>query len=239
MREFRLFQSGALAPGASFTLDDAGHHHVARVLRRRAGDGLCLFNGDGMDYAARIATAGRRETVVEILAAHPNDRESPLDLRLCLAWLKADAMDRAVQKAVELGVKAVYPFSAARTESDKYDTGKKMLHWQGIIVAAATQCGRAVLPVLHAPQPFARLAEEMQSPLRRIASPWHGQGADAPEYADGVAVAIGAEGGFTEDEVALAARCGWQPFTLGKRVLRADTAVAAALSCIQQRYGDF
>ena len=239
MREFRLFQMQVLAPGMVFVLDEAGHHHVSRVLRRRVGETLCLFNGDGCDYEARIVQMSRRDTTVEVLAVKANGRESPLALHLCLAWLKADAMDRAIQKAVELGVSAIYPFTAARTESDKYDADKKMLHWQGIVIAAATQCGRAVLPVLHAPQPFAQLVEEVQAAQRRIASPWHEAAAPPAAGADSLALAIGAEGGFSGEEVALAVRHGWQPFTLGKRILRADTAVVAALACAQREYGDF
>lgn len=239
MREFRLFQSEGLTLGLRFVLDDEGHHHVARVLRRRVGDVLVLFNGDGHDYAARIVEMSRRDTLVEIVSVKKNERESPLALHLCLAWLKGDAMDRAVQKAVELGVSAIYPFTAARTEGDKQDVAKKMLHWQGIIVSAATQCGRAVLPVLHAPQPFAAVMAGLDVPLRRIASPWHAAQAVAPDRADALALAIGAEGGFTDDEVAFAVAQGWLPFTLGKRILRADTAVMAALACAQQEYGDF
>lgn len=239
MREFRLFQAVDLAPEMSFALDESGHHHVARVLRRRVGDMLVLFNGDGTDYAARITAISRRDTAVHVVSAVKNERESPLALHLCLAWLKADAMDRAVQKAVELGVTAIYPFTAARTEGDKQDVEKKMLHWQGIVLSAATQCGRAVLPVLHAPQPFMSLAETLDVPLRRIASPWHDAAADAPARTDALALAIGAEGGFTDEEVAFAVARGWQPFTLGRRILRADTAVVAALACAQQEYGDF
>lgn len=240
MREFRLFQPGILAVGMVCALDDAGHHHVARVLRRRTGDMLVLFNGDGHDYAAKIIDISRRDTRVEIVSAQQNSRESPLHLVLYVAWLKGDAMDRAVQKAVELGVRAVYPFTAARTEGDKADLDKKMLHWQGIVIASAMQCGRAVLPVVHAPQPFARVVQDADAGVRWIASPWHDTvPGEMPARSDSLAVAVGAEGGFTDEEVALAVANGWQPLMLGRRVLRADTAVMAALCLAQHQYGDF
>lgn len=238
MREFRLFQPAALAPGMTLALDEAGHHHFSRVLRRRVGDEVCLFNGDGRDYAARIVHMERRQTMVEITQVSDNERESALDLVLCLAWLKPDAMDRSVQKAVELGVTAIYPMLCARSEAEKSSQDKKMAHWQGIVASAAAQCGRAVLPVLHAPQPFAAVLEAVQAPMRWIASPWHDSNRPAVAHTQALAVAIGPEGGFMDAEVAQAAEAGWQSVLLGRRILRADTAVITALARAQWLYGD-
>ncbi|MDO5090511.1 MAG: 16S rRNA (uracil(1498)-N(3))-methyltransferase [Cardiobacteriaceae bacterium] len=243
MREFRLFQPdlpGDFPIGGFFALDAAGHHHVARVLRRRVGDQLVLFNGDGFDYVAEITGLSRHETTVALRGKTQNTRESALDLTLCLAWLKNEAMDRSVQKAVEMGVTAIRPMLVARGEAalDGDRLAKKMLHWQGIIQAAATQCGRAVLPTLHPPAAFAEVIAACHG-KRWIASPWH-ESVDGESANDAaLSVAIGAEGGFTEGEVALAVAHGWQPFTLGKRVLRADTAVIAALARAQLLHGDF
>ncbi|MDO4775851.1 MAG: 16S rRNA (uracil(1498)-N(3))-methyltransferase [Cardiobacteriaceae bacterium] len=244
MREFRLFQPalpGDMPQGMTFDLDEAGHHHIARVLRRRVGDHLVLFNGDGLDYAVEIVSMARQHTTVALRESHRNERESPLDLALCLAWLKNDAMDRSLQKAVELGVNVIRPMLVERGEAalDGERLVKKMAHWQGIVQAAACQCGRAVLPQLHEPQPFAR-AMEACGGARWIASPWHESPAvGTPAQETPLAVAIGAEGGFSDSEVALAVSLGWQPFTLGKRILRADTAVIAALTRAQLLHGDF
>lgn len=244
MREFRLFQPALpqdIRRGMTFDLDEAGHHHVARVLRRRAGEHLVLFNGDGMDYAVEIVAMTRQHTTVAFLENHRNERESPLDLTLCLAWLKNDAMDRSLQKAVELGVNAIRPMLVERGEAtlDGERLVKKMGHWQGIMQAAACQCGRSVLPRLHAPEAFAKVMAACDG-IRWIASPWHVSPAhDETGHDKALAVAIGAEGGFSDDEMALAVSLGWQPFILGKRVLRADTAVIAALTRAQLQHGDF
>lgn len=238
MREFRLFQPAALAQGMTLALDDAGHHHVSRVLRRRVGDGLSLFNGDGQEYVAEIVYSDRRTTTVEVREVRENVRESPLHLTLCLAWLKHEAMDRSVQKAVELGVNAIYPLLCARSEAERYDAEKKIAHWQGIITAAATQCGRARMPELHAPMPFADMLGRVQTSVRWIASPWHQAVASGDAEVKDMAVAIGPEGGFSDEEVGSAVEAGWQPLLLGRRILRADTAVIAALAQAQWRFGD-
>lgn len=244
MREFRLFQPALprdVSHGMTFDLDAAGHHHVARVLRRRAGEHLVLFNGDGSDYVVEIVAMARQHTTVAFLESRRNERESPLNLTLCLAWLKNDAMDRSLQKAVELGVNAIRPMLVERGEAalDGERLAKKMGHWQGIVQAAACQCGRAVLPQLHTPEAFAKVMEIHEGD-RWIASPWHEPLVrDAAAQKKSLAIAIGAEGGFSDDEVALAVSLGWQPFTLGKRILRADTAVIAALTRAQLLHGDF
>lgn len=249
MREFRLFQPASLFPPYSpnnpqnlaFDLDEAGHHHVARVLRRRTGDQLILFNGDGSDYTAEIIETTRQRTTVALLDSRRNERESPLALTLCLAWLKNDAMDRSIQKAVEMGVHTIRPMLVERGEAalGGERLAKKMSHWQNIIQAASTQCGRAVLPECHPPADFAEVMTAC-SGTRWIASPWHDEPTSAQQTENkALVVAIGAEGGFTDAEVAFAISQGWQAFTLGKRILRADTAVIAALSRAQLLHGDF
>lgn len=244
MRAIRLFQPEPLGCGMTLTLNAAGHHHLSRVLRRRVGDSVILFNGDGCEYTAEIIEITRQHSTVAIHRATPNICESPLALTLCLAWLKNDAMDRSMQKAVELGVHSIRPMLTERGEAacDGERLAKKMLHWQAIIEAAATQCGRAFLPAIHLPQAFAEVMAACEG-RRWIASPWHTNGEENvrqnSEKARALAVAIGPEGGFSPEEVALAVSLDWQTFTLGKRILRADTAVIAALSRAQLYHGDF
>ena len=239
MREIRVFSALVLQAGMEIELDDNAHRHVARVLRLSVGDALTLFNGDGFDYVGEIGFCDRRTTRVRILSREAPGNESPLHLTLFAALLKGEAMDRVMQKAVELGVNRIVPVVAARSEAlpagERRD--KKLAHWQGVIVASAMQCGRAVLPALDEITPLAAVLDAADG-LRWIFSPHHAPIADAPASADRLSLLIGPEGGFTPDEVAAAQSAGWFIQHLGPRILRADTAATVAIARAQSRYGD-
>ena len=239
MREIRVFSALVLQAGMEIELDDNAHRHVARVLRLAVGDALTLFNGDGFDYVGEIGFCDRRVTRVRILSQEMPGNESPLHLTLFAALLKGEAMDRVMQKAVELGISRIVPVAAARSEAlpagERRD--KKLAHWQGVIVASAMQCGRAVLPALDEITPLAAVLNAADG-LRWIFSPHHAPTADAPASADRLSLLIGPEGGFTPDEVASAQSAGWFIQRLGPRILRADTAATVAIARAQSRYGD-
>ena len=239
MREIRVFSALVLQAGMEIELDNNAHRHVAHVLRLAVGDALTLFNGDGFDYVGEIGFCDRRVTRVRILSQEMPGNESPLHLTLFAALLKGEAMDRVMQKAVELGVSRIVPVAAARSEA--LPTGerrdKKLAHWQGVIVASAMQCGRAVLPALDEITPLAAVLNAADG-LRWIFSPHHAPTADAPASADHLSLLIGPEGGFTPDEVASAQSAGWFIQHLGPRILRADTAATVAIARAQSRYGD-
>lgn len=239
MREIRVFSALVLHAGMEIELDDNAHRHIARVLRLAAGDALTLFNGDGFDYAGEICFCDRRATRVRILSREAPGNESPLHLTLFAALLKGEAMDRVMQKAVELGISRIVPVAAARSEAlpagERRD--KKLAHWQGVIVASAMQCGRAVLPALDEITPLAAVLDAADG-LRWIFSPHHVPAVDAPVSADRLSLLIGPEGGFTPDEVAAARSAGWFIQHLGPRILRADTAATVAIARAQSRYGD-
>lgn len=239
MREIRVFSALILQAGMEIELDDNAHRHVARVLRLSVGDALTLFNGDGFDYVGEIGFCDRRSTRVRILSREAPGNESPLHLTLFAALLKGEAMDRVMQKAVELGVSRIVPVATARSEAlpagERRD--KKLAHWQGVIVASAMQCGRAVLPALDEITPLAAVLDAADG-LRWIFSPHHAPIADTPASADRLSLLIGPEGGFTPDEVAAAQSAGWFIQHLGPRILRADTAATVAIARAQSRYGD-
>lgn len=239
MREIRVFSALVLQAGMEIELDDNAHRHVARVLRLAVGDALTLFNGDGFDYVGEIGFCDRRATRVRILSREAPGNESPLHLTLFAALLKGEAMDRVMQKAVELGVSRIVPVAAARSEAlpagERRD--KKLAHWQGVIVASAMQCGRAVLPALDDIMPLAAVLNAADG-LRWIFSPHHAPTADIPASADRLSLLVGPEGGFTPDEVASAQSAGWFIQHLGPRILRADTAATVAIARAQSRYGD-
>ena len=238
MRDFRLFSSRPLAVGDVLPLDEAAHRHVGKVLRLRVGAPLVLFNGDGFDYAAELVSCDRRASQVRIVAREAAGNESPLNLTLFAALLKGEAMDRVVQKAVELGAKRIVPLRTARSEALPADERleRKRAHWQGIVVASAMQCGRATLPQVEAVRDFADILGDAPG-LRWIFSP-HDAPAASGQAAEAVSVLIGPEGGFAPHEVTAAVNAGWLPQSLGPRVLRADTAATVALARAQAVFGD-
>jgi 16S rRNA (uracil1498-N3)-methyltransferase len=171
----------------------------------------------------------------------PVERESPLDLTLAQAIAASDAMDSAVRKATELGVAAIQPLVTARSAPlpDGERGEKRVAHWRQVAAAAAEQSGRNRIPQIAAPRAFAEwlaawpgrgivLLPNASQPLIAMEAP------AAP-----LAIVIGPEGGFDAREGAAATARGFTAVRLGPRVLRVDTAVAAAIAVVQATWGDW
>ena len=232
-----------LVVGDEFALSRETSRHLTSVLRASPGDALCLFDGDGHDYHAELLDAGRAARVrVLSRAANPND--SPLRVTLVQGVSRGDRMDATVRQAVELGVAHIVPVRTRRS-AVKLDAGraaKRHAHWQGIVVSACEQSGRARLPVL---APLVDLADWLAGfdprasdgcvlvpgAERRLVDVPH-----APER--DIAILIGPESGLDEAEIAAALGVGLQPASLGPRILRTETAGPAALAVLQARHGD-
>ena len=221
-------------------------HHVARVLRLAAGDALTLFNGDGAEYDAVIAAAGKNAVSVKVGERRACGRESRLEIVLGQALSSGERMDYTVQKAVELGVAAIHPLAAARSvvRLDAQRAAKRIEHWKSVAIAACEQCGRnRVPPVAPVATLGAWLAQDGASragSLRLLLSPGaEARLRDLPAPGGAVVLLAGPEGGFTKDEDALARAGGYTPVRLGPRVLRTETAAVAALAAMQALWGDF
>jgi 16S rRNA (uracil1498-N3)-methyltransferase len=240
----RFISTLALSPelaGRTIDLDEGAAHHATRVLRLAVGDALTLFDGTGGEYAATLVRADKRGAAVRVERFVPVERESPLSLTLAQGIVASDAMDSAVRKATELGVTAIQPLVMARSaplrDGDRAD--KRVAHWRHVATAAAEQSGRNRIPEVAAPRAFAEWL-----------AAWHGTGivllpdADCtldkiPPPKPPLAVVIGPEGGFDGREGALATARGFHALRLGPRVLRADTAAAAAIAVVQAAWGDW
>ncbi|MEE7548931.1 16S rRNA (uracil(1498)-N(3))-methyltransferase, partial [Xanthomonas sp. Kuri4-1] len=163
MRLTRCHVELALAPQAELALPEDTANHLLRVLRLREGDRCVLFNGDGRDYAARLVAVGKREARVAVESAAAVDNESPLAITLIQGIARGEKMDLILQKATELGVAAVVPVNAERTEVrlDAARTEKRMAHWRSVIVSACEQSGRARVPALGLPASLAEAAQRV------------------------------------------------------------------------------
>ena len=232
-----------LATAASLALPEAAAHHAARVLRLRAGDAVTLFNGQGGEYAARIAAIGKHDVTVTIERHDPVERESPLAVTLVQALSSGERMDLTIQKAVELGVTRIVPVaserSVVRLQGERAD--KRVAHWRQIVISACEQCGRNRLPEVSMIAALAAwLTAEPSSAQRWVLLPGAATALrDLARPRTLIELLVGPEGGLTETEAAAALRAGYQPVRLGPRVLRTETAAPALLAAVQALWGDF
>ncbi|MDH5833109.1 16S rRNA (uracil(1498)-N(3))-methyltransferase [Luteimonas kalidii] len=247
MRVMRAHIDLPLAVGTRLALPEAAAAHLVRVLRLREGDACVLFNGDGHDYHARIVTADKRRTVVEVTGAEAVDNESPLRVTLVQGIARGEKMDLILQKATELGVARFVPVDAERTEVrlDGPRLARRIEHWRGVVVAACEQCGRARVPALEAPLPIAVIAEAAAHARLRLTLDPQGPhmlpdlAGRMPDDGGGeIVLAIGPEGGWAPRDREHLRAAGFEGLRLGPRILRTETAGLAAIAALQALYGD-
>lgn len=248
MRLTRVHVDAPLAPGTRLRLPEHAAAHLVRVLRLREGDACVLFNGDGHDYAARLVTADKRGAEATISDVTPVATESPLRIVLLQGIARGEKMDLILQKATELGVAAVVPVFADRTEVrlDGERLDKRMAHWRSVVVSACEQSGRARIPDLHPARALRDAAAELPADAHRLTLDPEGEHRFAtlalPRDADAsttVVIAIGPEGGWSGKDRMILADAGFQGLRLGPRVLRTETAGLAAIAALQAGFGDW
>ncbi|HEX5364983.1 MAG TPA: 16S rRNA (uracil(1498)-N(3))-methyltransferase [Gallionella sp.] len=240
----RFYCPSSLPPSGSFDLPPDAAHHASRVLRLREGDTVEIFDGNGNERRGVIADLGGKRVVIGELTVTNSERESPLPTLLAQSLLSSEKMDWVIQKATELGANEIQPLaterSVARLSAER--TEKRREHWQQVAISACEQCGRNVLPIIHAPLDIMVWLKQMQASTdsKFILLP---QGAtalqDQPRPQGRAVLLIGAEGGFAPAESETAVHCGFAPIRMGARVLRTETAAVAGLAALQTLWGDF
>ncbi len=242
MRVPRFYVPQTLVVGQEYVLPDATFRHAVQVLRLGVGEPLILFNGEGGEYAAQMSNVSKRSASVLIDSFSAMDTESPTHLTLVQAIIKPDKMDFALQKAVELGVNTIQPLITQRSvvRIGKEQVDKKLQHWEGIVVAACEQSGRTRMPTVQAPLTLERWLETPFVGTRLILALGDFPRINAlpSDLPTPIALLIGPEGGFTDEEVETCVQAGVMPVSLGPRILRAETASSAALALLQHRFGD-
>ncbi len=234
-------QSAPYRVGERAYLSEAARHHAGRVLRAVAGDPVLLFDGEGRAATGPIAFEGK-DAWITVEKVETPLTESPVHLTLIQSMVNNDKADWIVEKAVEAGVAAIVFAPAARCitklAGDKLE--KRLARWQDIITGACEQCGRNVLPAVSAAPSLEKALASVTADVRWLMHPGE---ASAPVLGNAgnvrsAAFAVGPEGGFSEEEVALARSMGWQCAVLGPRVLRTETAGLAAAVFLNTRLGD-
>jgi 16S rRNA (uracil1498-N3)-methyltransferase len=237
----RLFVAADLA-GDSLSLDARSAHYVVDVLRLQAGDRLIVFNGQGEERRAVVDTAGRRGAGLSLHERVVPLPEPDLAVTLIQSWVKNDAMDLIVQKATELGVRAIHAvkteWSVVRLDAER--GARRLTHWRKIAASACEQSGRHFPPVIGLFHSLAASCAELPANALRVAfEPGAREGLDALHpVSAAVCVLIGPEGGFGAADRATIAAAGFVSASLGPRTLRAETAALAACALAQARWGD-
>ena len=238
MRLSRFFIDAPLSLG-QHALPEASAHYIGRVLRLSAGSAVQLFDGSGAEYRGELLEVGKKSVSVELHERLTGMPESPLRIHLGQGLSRGERMDWAIQKATELGVSEITPLISERCEVRLNDerADKRLAHWRQIAISACEQCGRSVLPLIHAPLELAAWLQQVEADLKLVLHPIAAplQSHDKP---NSLAFLVGPEGGLSEAEVDQAKAAGFHAARLGPRVLRTETAPVVALSVAQQLWGD-
>lgn len=244
----RLFSTDPIKPGeGSYTLDEAESRYLRDVLRMRAGDGITLCDANRTEYEGVISDPSSKRIKIILKSGSPNESEPPYRAILCQGLPKGDKMSSVIQKAVELGVFEILPVTCSRSVSriDPRDAPEKVARWQKVSLEAARQSGRGLVPQVRLPMSFRETVDEICRSSDLVLIPW--EEANGFSIADAlepfskstgtgrISVLIGPEGGFEKSEVEYAVQHGAIAVTLGKRILRTETAGPSVLAMLLYR----
>jgi len=219
--------------------------HIRRVLRLKTGDEIVAFDGSGKEYGGTIVEENSSFVVIQIQNTFTAGKESYLEVTLAQSLLKGEKMDYLIQKATELGVNEIIPFLSSRSvpRLEKSSVLKRLRRWEKVAIEASKQCGRGIIPKIEAIRDY--------SEVLRTASPdslrfilWEREGTGLKDVLQGlkektkIFFIVGPEGGLSSEEVWQAKQMGFIPITLGKRILRSETASLCLLSILQYEGGD-
>jgi 16S rRNA (uracil1498-N3)-methyltransferase len=224
----RYFVEASIASDRAL-LTGAEAHHLLHVMRAKAGTRVALFDGSGWEFDAVVGRIGRSEVELAIAGRREVNREARIAVTLGVALPKGERQKWLVEKVVELGLARLVPLETERGVAQPVENALERLR-RGVI-EASKQCGRNRLMEIAEPREWRDfLLENRTAACRLVAHPRQEPGQEAsciPAPNDSAALAVGPEGGFTAEEVALAVAQGWQPVDLGPRILRVETAAVA------------
>ncbi len=229
MRLTRVFSPQKLSLGSPFALDSDAGRHLTKVMRLRLGQEFVAFDNSGAEFGCRLTVIARNGSVQgEVLTASYPDVELSCHLRICLSIVKGERFDWAVEKLTELGVAEIVPIQTEFTQVVAPAEAKRE-RWQRLAAGAAGQSGRVIVPKITAPLNFAEALKRYASLERCIlfncgAEPFKLES----EALSACTIFVGPEGGFSPAELQSAAACGCRFYSLGKRILRVETAALAA-----------
>ncbi|MBS7298410.1 MAG: 16S rRNA (uracil(1498)-N(3))-methyltransferase [Eubacteriales bacterium] len=241
----KFFVSPDKVRGNRIIIDTEDVSHIKRVLRLSVGDNITVCDSCGNDYDCKIANISDKCVECEIISSKKNNSEPNIKVTLYQALPKATKMEYIIQKTTELGITKIVPCALSRcvVKLDEKDSKKKISRWQKIADEAAKQSGRGILPEISDVMSFRDAVDEMKNSdlvfvpyecaedntLRKVLN---------SKPAQNVAFMIGPEGGFSPEEATYLEDNGIPLVTLGKRILRTETAGMAVLSMVMYEIGD-
>lgn len=223
-------------------LDGESARHIAKSLRMRVGDVICVTDGRGEDYGCQIEEITKDEVVLKVCYKQACESEPSCKVTIYQGVPKSSKMEDIIQKCVELGVTSIVPTLTKRCVSrpDEKAAGKKNQRYQKIALEAAQQSGRGIVPKIENMKTLDRAIAEDDSEVKIVF--FEGGGEKLTDIikkdTSSVSIFIGPEGGFEEQEVADAMKAGAKPITLGHRILRTETAGLAVLSVLMFQLED-
>ena len=237
---YQFFVEPGQIQGRRIIITGSDVNHIRNVLRMKPGEEIAVSNGtDGREYRCGIESFTEDEVICSLRFVKEDGVELPSRIFLFQGLPKADKMELIVQKAVELGAYEVIPVAARRcvVRLDEKKAASRISRWQGIAEAAAKQSRRGIIPQVHPVMnmreavAYARTMEVKLIPYELAENMEHTKEVlEAVKPGTDIAVFIGPEGGFEQEEIELATAAGIEPVTLGRRILRTETAGLTVLS---------
>lgn len=243
----RLFIEGRIDEATSmWEITGESARYLTDVLRMRVGEELILCDSARIDHVCEIVSVAKALVAVSIRDRHPNGNEPKFVATVYQGLAKGERMDLSIQKSVELGVTRYVPTACSRSIVKIKPGGKegKTDRWQAIALEAARQCGRGIVPQVEAPMELKDAIADAKENCDLVLLPWEeekegklGEILDTIDWESSpkIGIFIGPEGGFAEEEARMAEEMGAKLVTLGKRILRTETAAPAVLAMLVYR----
>jgi 16S rRNA (uracil1498-N3)-methyltransferase len=224
--------------GSTAILSGEEARHAVAVMRVKAGDRVTLFDGGGAEYESEIVAVHKHTLELAIVERREISRELPIELTLAIALPKGDRQKWLVEKATELGVSRLVPLITQRGVAQPVESALERLRRR--VFVACKQCGRNRLLEISPPQQAIDFFTRQQGVPTRWIGDAEGDrlSAPLPPIAGAIVAAVGPEGGFSPTEQDAAQAAGWQRVSLGKRVLRVETAAIALAAVVAASYPD-
>jgi 16S rRNA (uracil1498-N3)-methyltransferase len=218
-----LAESGTLETGRVVVLDPSEARHLSGPLRRRPGEEIVLADGRGTIAAARLVEVGRKRVEAEVLSVRHKPEPLSGGATVALSLLGSQAMDWAVQKAVEIGMRQFVPIETERSQLRAKDLGQRLEHWRRISRQALKQCHRPWAMTVENVECLEAFVEGSEEP--GVVADRDGCWLDELPSDVGGSLIVGPEGGLTDAESKMLGNRGWLRLRLGEHILRAETAV--------------
>lgn len=241
----RFFADSSAINGETVVITGDDVNHISRVLRLKCGDEIEVCDKNKTDYLCTVSEISKTEVLAKIIKKTENKNESPVDITLYQGVPKGEKMDDIVRKCVELGVKTIVPVVMKRTVVKVKAPYPKTQRWERIILEAAKQCKRGIIPHISEPISFDEMLNNLTDEELNIL-PYENE--DTTSLKDvlknnarlkKINIIIGPEGGFDDEEIEKAKQNKIFTVTLGPRIMRCETAPIAAVSAVMYELGDW